>query len=338
LSEQITIIYPPIANWHLLYQRPQQLLTAFSRIEGVRSIFVTLERFKKLDKPIMEINDDMFVVREGVNYDHLIRGKKVLWFSYPPLISYADKFKFDLIVFDAIDNPVDEFSHWKQDMDKAVKRADIISCTARVMYEYHKNCGKPVFMCPNGADYHHFQKARSRLQRPGDFPDFEAHEKVIGFYGAMSTWIDIDLIEKIAERYRVVLIGNTSFAKIDVQNKNITVLEHKDYSELPFYLSWFDAALIPFKLTEMTKGCDPIKFYEYLSAGKPVLATRLTELNKFSHVAYFIDRSNCHEVIERALREDNAVRQEQRMKIARENSWDARAEKALEMIKNYICI
>ncbi len=336
MQKELTIIYPPIANWHLLFQRPQQLLTAFSKICGVRSIFITLELYKKLDRPIIELNENLYLVRDGVDYDYLIKGKKILWFSYPPLIHYAEGRNFDFIVFDAIDNPVEEFSHWKNEMEAAVNRSNIISCSAELLYEIHKGCGKPVFLCPNGADYEHFSQAQRKTARPIDFPDFNKEEKVIGFYGSLASWLDTNLIKKIAEKYKVVLIGKTQFSNFHLYNKNITILEHKDYNELPAYLSRFDLALIPFKLTNMTKGCDPIKVYEYLSAGKPILATRLRELEKFKQDIYFIDMNNCYEIIEKAIKEENDIKKNSRINTAKDNSWNERAKLAYNMIiKNF---
>lgn len=337
LGPEITIVYPPVVDWYLLYQRPQQLLTSFAKIENVRSIFISNEMFKPLDKPVTEVKKDLFVVKHTADYEKLVKGRKVLWLSYPPYYTYAEKGAFDLVVFDAIDNPVGEFSHWAGNLGNALKYADIISCTTNYLYDYHKNSGKPVFLCPNGADYEHFKVARKRLPRPGDLPLLDKNEKLIGFYGALASWIDFELISKIAEKYKVVLIGKNKYYNRGISHPNVTILEHKDYRELPFYLSHFDLALIPFKLDELTAGCDPIKFYEYISAGKPVLATELDELKRnFSDIAYFVNCDNCHEVIARAIAEDSLVLQEERMEVARQNSWDTRAKKAINMIRKHL--
>jgi hypothetical protein len=128
-KNMITIIYPATVDWFLLYQRPQQLMMYFSQIENVRVIFVARELYQRLPQPIMKINDDMYVVRNDVNYSHLVKGKKVIWFSNPQQHALFDKKNYDLVVFDAIDNPVGEFISWKHDLNKAVEAADIISCT-----------------------------------------------------------------------------------------------------------------------------------------------------------------------------------------------------------------
>lgn len=159
-SIEMTIVYPPALDWNLLFQRPQQLMTAFSKIPGVRAIFINEESYQKMSRPIEKINEDLFLVRKGVSYDHLVKGKKVLWFSNPGQYNYRDGRRFDFTVFDYLDNSADEFAIWKNYIPKCFARADLVATTAKVMYEAHKDDGKPIFMCPNGADYEHFKKAQ----------------------------------------------------------------------------------------------------------------------------------------------------------------------------------
>ncbi|WP_180287199.1 glycosyltransferase [Paenibacillus sp. LK1] len=333
-SIEMTIIYPPALDWNLLFQRPQQLMTAFSKIPGVRAIFINEETYKKQSQPIEKLSDDLFLVQKGINYDHLVKGKKVLWFSSPGQYNYRDGRNFDFTVFDYLDNSADEFAVWKDYIPKCFERADLIATTAKVMYEAHKNDGKPIFMCPNGADYEHFKKARVSLPIPADFPDVKEGQKVVGFHGAMASWVDYSLITDIADKgYRVVLIGNNALYQKNIVHPNITCLPHKDYRVLPVYIAQFDVCIVPFKLTEMIRGCDPIKYYEYLSAGKPVITTRMEEIvNKYSNVTYFMDRHNCGQMLQKAISENSEAKIAARAMVARANSWDGRAMDAVKMI------
>lgn len=333
-SIEMTIIYPPALDWNLLFQRPQQLMTAFSRIPGVRAIFINPETYRAQERPIEKLNEDLFLVRRGIHYDHLIKGKKVLWFSSPAQYDYADGKQFDFTVFDYLDNSADEFAVWKEYIPKCFERADLISTTARIMYEAHQKEGKPIFMCPNGADYAHFEKAQTTLSPPSDFPKIREGQRVVGFHGAMASWVDYSLITQIADLgYQVVLIGNNALYQKRILHPNITCLPHKDYRVLPSYIAQFDVCIVPFKLTEMIRGCDPIKYYEYLAAGKPVLTTRMEEIvHKYAHVTYFMDRYNCGKMLEKAINENDTSKIRARTQVARANSWDARAMDAIKKI------
>lgn len=335
-KEQITVIYPGTVDYYLLLQRPQQLLKAMAKIQNVRTIFISSELYKKLPKKIMEISKDFYVVSVDSDYEKLVKGKVIFWCSYPDHIDYFLKVKKDYTVFDAIDNPVEEFSAWSKNLNNAIKKADAISCTANILFEQHKDKNKHVFMCPNGGEYNHFKNASKKLEKPKDFPVFSKEEKVVGFYGAMADWLDLDLIKKIATKYKVVLIGKNKYYPIQIEDKNITNIEHVDYLKLPYYLSQFDVAMIPFKLTEMIKGCDPVKLQEYLASGKPVIATKIEDVvANFSDVVDFIDIDNCLEVIDNILKNDSADKKKKRMQTSLDNSWDKRAQTAIENI-NYV--
>lgn len=332
----ITFIFPTVVDWYMLYQRPHQLCTAFSKMDNVRAIFISSEDFKNLPNSITQINEDLFVISKDVDFSPLVKGKTVLWFSFPPQYVYCNKYDFDLTVFDAIDNPVEEFLFWNKDIKNAVECADIISCTADILYEKHQESNKPTFLWPNGADYNHFKNATQILPKPDDFPEFNDDEIVIGFYGAMASWIDYKLIREIANKYKIVLIGKNKYYNRTLNEKNVFILEHKPYEELPYYLSHFDFTIIPFKLTEMIKGCDPIKFYEYISAGKPVISSEIEELKKkFSDITTFVNTENCLRKIEEAIKNETIMKKAKRIEIAKQNSWEVRATIALEIIKKY---
>ncbi|ASA22759.1 glycosyltransferase [Paenibacillus donghaensis] len=337
-KQSITIIYPPTVDYYMLYQRPHQLLKALSRINNVRCIFISSEVFKPLPKPINEVSKNMFVVRGNSDYKSLIQGKVVYWVSYPEHIDYHLTVEKDFVVFDAIDNPVDEFAVWKDKLDYAVSKADIVSCTANILYEYHsKRTNKPIFMCPNGGDFAHFKKAKKRLDKPHDFPKTNKDDKVVGFYGALATWLDTEIIKKIAEKYKVVLIGKNKYYPIEVNHPNVYNIEHKDYLQLPIYLSHFDVAIIPFKLTEMMKGCDPVKLQEYLASGKPVVTTEIEDVvANFSDVVDFMNIDNCLEVIDRVIAENSKEKEAKRIETSIRNSWDVRAETAIEALNLYM--
>ncbi|KGG80056.1 hypothetical protein Y919_08405 [Caloranaerobacter azorensis H53214] len=333
---EITIVFPPLLDWYLLYQRPQQLATAFSKIYNVRCIYISNEVYKKLNRPILKVNDNLFVVRINTDYSQLVKGKKILWFSYPKHYKYITE-GFDFVVFDGIDVPADEFLFWTVDLKRAIDCANIIACTSELLYKLYRKYNKPIFMCTNAADYEHFKIAQEKLPKPSDFPTIKSNEKVIGYYGALASWLDYKLISKISDRYKVILIGKNKYYKKVIEHPNLTILEHKDYSQLPYYLSHFDLAMIPFKLTRMINGCDPIKYYEFISAGKPVVSTEIYEIKrKYSEITYFMNYNNCYQIIERAIKEDCLSKKLERIEIAKENTWDIRAKKAYDEIIKYL--
>jgi glycosyltransferase involved in cell wall biosynthesis len=105
---------------------------------------------------------------------------------------------------------------------------------------------------------------------------------VLGFFGLIHDWIDLDLIGWLAERrpaWNLVMIGKVAVDNARIRHlANIHWLGRQPYEKLPSYCRRFDVGLIPFVLNELTRNVNPIKLREYLSAGVPVVSTNLPEV------------------------------------------------------------
>ncbi|WP_316570814.1 hypothetical protein [Neobacillus sp. YIM B06451] len=331
MKKEITIIYPPAIDYKFMHQRPQQMMKAMAEL-GVNVLFLNPETFFDQDKPVevpFSHLPNFRVVKKDVDISPFIEGKKVLWCAVNQA-KQIDLHKPDLAIFDSCDLPSDEFSVWKSYIPEMEEKCDIIFATSPPIYNEHKANGKNVYLLPNGADFEHFKKASSPIgDRPKDLPSTKGLP-LIGYYGAIYSWLDVEIIEKIANRYPVVLIGSQN---IQIKHRNVTMLDMKFYEELPHYLSWFDVAIIPFKMTDMIKATNPIKFYEYISAGKPVVSAPLPELSKYKHLCYFAEKKNVIAKIEEAFMENTVEKIHERQKEAMKHDWVSRAEEALKIIQ-----
>lgn len=321
----INIIYPPTIDWNYLFQRPQQLMRSFAR-NGWNAWFMNFDHMIPKERCIEVPEENLHIVNHLRFYDLPMTGDRILWFSYPEHYSYDYHQK--ITVFDSIDEPKDEFEHWAEHYYNALRAADVVFASSQSLYDLAVSSGhKNVHLLENAADYDHFARAQSgKLPAPPDFP--ERKGPVIGYYGALASWVDFDLINQTAEAgYDVVIIGPWLIYPVTLHH-NVTVLPQKPYTELPNYLQYFDVAIIPFKVTEMIKGCNPIKMWEYMAAGKPVVTTAIPECQKYKEIYASGDFLGD---IAKALKDTKAKR-DKRIKLAKANSWDARAKKAIEIL------
>ena len=332
-----TIVYPATIDYEWMYQRPQQLLKAFAE-QGHRTIFYNYDYFFKQKEPKIELYPNFFLCRAEVPLEKIgIDEPIVLWITYPNHVKYVGKFKEKLVVFDALDEPTGEFEFWANDVDNIANKADVIFATAKKMYDYHIKKHDNVHMCPNGADYEYFSKAQKLFApKPKDLPKND--RPIIGYFGAIASWIDWELIRYIStqnKHFNFVIIGPLYDKFRDpVRANNIYYLGRKDYSELPKYLQWFDVCMIPFKVTPMIEGCNPIKMYEYLSAGKPVITTNMPETSQFKEIYIGRTKEEFNQKIHQVLLEKNNIDKiNQRIELAKNNSWTHRATEALEVIE-----
>jgi glycosyltransferase involved in cell wall biosynthesis len=167
--------------------------------------------------------------------------------------------------------------------------------------------------------------------------DFLGDKPIIGYFGAISDWFDVDLIAycaRIRPKYNFVLIGSTFGAdtnKIEYL-ENVFLLGERAYQSLPGYLAYFDVCLIPFKLIPLTMATNPVKFYEYLSSGKPVVSVRLPELIEYADCCYLADNAEefVAQIDEAYQSKDDLELKNMRLELARNNSWDSRVDTILK--------
>jgi glycosyltransferase involved in cell wall biosynthesis len=205
------------------------------------------------------------------------------------------------------------------------RRADLVITTSATLCDERRPFNPNTHWVPNGADIDHFARPAlaaadlERVQRP-----------IVGFIGGLSQWVDIDLVARLAELrpgVTFVLVGpiGTDMRPVEYHH-NVILLGARPYDTLPSYLAAMDVALIPFKKDRVTYHADPIKAYEYLAAGVPVVATDLPALRRLQHVLHLADSPDSFATrLDAALAEaaDPQRRAERQAEAAR-HSWASR--------------
>lgn len=211
--------------------------------------------------------------------------------------------------------------------EELCRRADLVITTSATLCEERRGFNPNTHWVANGADIAHFSQPASPA------PDLASVDgPVVGFVGGLSEWVDIDLIARLARMRPTctfALIGPVG-AGVDVSAlhglPNVRLLGPRPYAILPSYLAAMDVALIPFKHSGVTYHADPIKAYEYLAAGLPVVATDLPALRRLDHVVHLARSDDAFAAaVDRALseRRDDALRSARQHEATR-HSWAAR--------------
>jgi glycosyltransferase involved in cell wall biosynthesis len=189
-------------------------------------------------------------------------------------------------------------------------------------------------LCPNGVDFAHFARHDATRNPPDDLAPILARRRpIIGYYGALAEWFDYDLVAYAAKAlpdHEFVLIGpdydGTMRSRDLFTLANVNWLGVKEYAELASYLRYFDVATIPFLVNEVTHSVSPIKLFEYMAGGRPIVTTDLRECARYSVVQVAKTPPDFVDEIRRAVRrgQDPAFRELLR-NTARANTWDVRA-------------
>jgi O-antigen biosynthesis protein len=245
-----------------------------------------------------------------------------------------------LIIYDCIDRfPLfhENASYVIEAEERLVSKADIVFATATGLYDRLCQIKANTFLLPNAADYEHFAYATTHgLKPPSEIADMP--KPILGYMGEMAQWFDFDLVYNVAAQHpewSIVLIGlvhaNPTHRLFKLPN--VYRLGRRDYADLPAYVNQFDVCLLPFLLTALTAVVNPVKLYEYLAAGKPVVSTPMREVLRYQDVVEIADRSAFSTAIQRALRTNSEAKIQQRVEFARRNTWDQRVEEIIRVLQ-----
>jgi glycosyltransferase involved in cell wall biosynthesis len=143
-----------------------------------------------------------------------------------------------------------------------------------------------TFLVTHGVDVAHFRKACNPLTTiPDEMKGFKG--PIIGFFGLIADWVDIDLIRFLADSQRdwnFVFLGKcVTDIRIFDGAPNIHLLGPRPYALLPSYAKAFDVGILPFVVNDLTLAANPLKLREYLAAGLPVVASAIPEAEKLQH-------------------------------------------------------
>jgi len=332
------IIYPPTLDFHYLVQRPQQLIKKFAE-QNITSLFLNLPGiYERGYRGIDQINPYLYVFHYTEPHPYLQGIRPVVYYSAPAQVNLVQRYHPSLTVFDSVDEPSDEFAAWKPYYYRAVSLADLVICTSQKLYETALNYNPNVYLVPNGCDYDHFARSAGSALPPYDMRKLQG--PVIGYIGAIASWCDLELIDRLAciyPNYNFVMIGPLYNVSTVPQRPNLHWLGFKNYEELPDYARCFDVGIIPFKNSSMIDAVNPIKMWEYLAAGMPVVTTAVPEAKKYEGILFYSqDEEAFLTNIQLALRDNSYLRREERLALARQNSWDARAERIIALIEYHL--
>ena len=344
-----------VIDWHFRIQRPQHLarsLATHSRVFYFSNHFIdsadvgyqiekldpNLDLFQVsfnvpgapaiyFDSPSLETLDSL--KRSMVKFfrEHQIVASVTI-LQHPFWYPLAKLFPNSLTVYDCMDhhegfgNVPDGLLELESLM---ASRADLLCVTSQWLENHVANLNENVAVIRNAADFCHFAEAPEKVFETGGY------KGVIGYFGAIAEWFDIELIKKVSESfpaYLVLLVGDDTVGAGAAlsSHRNIKLTGEVKFADLPFYFHSFDVCLLPFKVLPLTLATNPVKVYEYLSAGKPVVSVDLPEIEQFGDLVY--SASNDDEFLEKlslALDESDSDLKVQRIRFAKAQTWSHRA-------------
>lgn len=206
-----------------------------------------------------------------------------------------------------------------------VTNCDLLVVTAQRLYDKWQPYNRSTLLARNATDFDFY----ARRCQPNDLLPANS-SPIIGYFGAIADWFDIELLAEVVKlrpQYSFLLLGGVFDVNISPLQAlpNVKLLGQQPYETMPQYLYNFAACIIPFKVNPITEATDPVKLYEYLSGGKPVVAVKLPELEPYRDYIYFAETAGEFAAkLDLALSEDSPQQTESRRQLAQQHTWSQR--------------
>jgi GT2 family glycosyltransferase/glycosyltransferase involved in cell wall biosynthesis len=355
-SGRFDVICFPVIDWHFRIQRPQHLARELAA-SGHRVFYVctapetgasepgyevaespasnvflvklrsSLKRLPNLYRDAMSerVREDLASALDQLCSDHDVQDPVAI-VDLPYWRPLAETLPGGLVVYDCMDHHAGFSTNsaaMLREEQALVERADLVITTSAWL-EQEIARTRPSVLVRNGAEVKRFGTT-SKVPRTNCRP-------VVGYIGAVSEWFDIGLVQEVARRcpeFDFEIVGAVTV--IDVadasREHNIRFVGEVPYEEAADWVGRFDVCLIPFQITPLTIATNPVKVYEYLAAGKPVVSTPLPELEPMSDMVHMAaDAPGFAAAVKAAVLEcGNSELAESRRSWASQHDWASRA-------------
>ncbi len=285
---------------------------------------------------VRSLNARLLVAAVGRATRALGMSKPILWAYVPQAEPLRRALAPELVVYHCVDDIAAQKGVDAAAFAAAERRfasaADLVLASSAPLARRMRTLAANVLEAPNVADTTLFATALE----PGPIDPALAALPAprIVFTGAIvATKIDLGLIEQLAglrPDWTIALVGpvgvgdpSTDVSRLGAR-PNVHLLGARRQRELPALLRGADAALIPYAINPLTMSIFPMKVYEYLAAGLPVVSTPLPSLQGVQPLRFAADAPALAAALAAELAADTPQRRRDRSRLAAGHSWDAR--------------
>lgn len=362
------VIWRSSFGWNVpLYQRPQQVANCLSKEKTVVLYEVTNETdkvsvAKKQQDNLFLINFTNPLIKKWITelLEKTNKPKYLQIYSTNWSMSVSEMKQYIKSGYKVIYEYIDDLSpvlagtkelpvNIKEKYEYVMSHTDniyVIVTAEEIMKDVVKKRGRNnlVLAC-NGVDYNFFKNIDNSFEFDEDFKKvLEEKKPIIGYYGALASWFDYDLIKELARKradYNIVFFGikyddSIEKAKLE-QYENIHYLGARNYKVLKNYANKFTVCTIPFLINSITEATSPVKLFEYMALEKPIVTTDMKECRKYKSVLVAKNHEEYIEFIDKAIEMNRKQNENKKYfelldKEARENDWMKKTEEIIKLI------
>lgn len=355
IEPRIWIVRFLIRHW----RKPQAITSLLHRLAGVEQVLPNLFiksqwnllPFSRELKSIAAINCwlNRASVLRAAHKLGFISKQTVLWLYDTESAEYLSAFPGIFTIYDCVDDHaaqagVDRNPRRVADEEQAIlSRANVVTVTSKkllaIKHEQHSN----VHLVLNAGDVDSVLFAEQQPVTPAVTARMKnIPHPIIGSVGALDSYkLDFDLLSSVATAqptWQFVLIGEPVVdhdrGKLEQlrQLPNVHLLGAVDHTQVAQYVSFFDVCCIPYRSSRYNEASFPLKFWEFMVTGKPIVVTGLPELREYNHLINYVQTpAEFTAAIQSALHDPNQGKSE-RIALAATHTWQNRVDQIMALL------
>jgi glycosyltransferase involved in cell wall biosynthesis len=341
-AKQVPVLFVPLPqsiwNFRLPPEAPERVFSPVRNLLVMKPLRFLPGRLEAI--PAVYAVNRILIIRQVCAAAHKQGFKKpLIWAQNVEAAEYIDVIPHSLLIYDNTEDWLEFFSTSRKRYREKVKvwdkklmeRADAVIVVSEDLLHKKKPFNPHTYWVQNGVDFDHFNKADAAdTVVPGSIAQIP--HPVLGYVGGLPTRLDFSLLAYVLNArpdWHFLIVGPVKqSAGIDEikKMKNIHFTGSVAYKDLPGYIKHFDVCTIPHKVDGLTKSMNPLKLFEYLATGKPIVTMDVGGVEQFSSALEVgRDYKGFTAGCEKALRQ-GAVEKDTRLALALKNTWERRVD------------
>jgi hypothetical protein len=356
---QQRILYVCHVDWGWIKQRPQHIAEQLRQFFDVRVLFnhnwkrgnlPNKFRISPSCLPLLHIplrrfvpalaKLDAFTTRLMVQCTVSLLRPDFIWLTWPDSFEYLPKRLKASLVYDCMDDVltfprnVNRIAHLERLERALVDRAAIVFVSSKRLQsvlEARHHQPQKYHLLRNAFDGKILPGPKGKHRSAGVF--------TIGYCGTIAPWCDWELLIKLVNakpEVEVHLVGPVDDGASVVAHPRIVLRGAATHSALPAIMDEFDCLLMPFQVTPLIESVDPVKLYEYINFGKPIVSVYYDEIARFAPFVHFYrSHDQALEIVSQLAAGEIGRKYSdvERRDFLSKNSWMERASVAVVLLK-----
>ena len=359
------ILWRSSFGWNVpLFQRPQHIAKELADqkclvLYEVTTMTDKVEAIKKVKNNLYLVNlrNRKFAKMFHKYVSKIQKPKYLQFYSTDYTLSVKDVKKYQNLGFEVIYEYIDDLNpsiagvkklpkNVQEKYDLAMQDKSVfVVVTASLLEDdvISKRGNRRLCYACNGVDYDFFQNIDKKFPYDKNFRKiFDEKLPTVGYYGAIASWFDYDLIKKLAQtnKYNIILFGviyDDYYRKSGIGGlAHVHFMGSVDYKVLKNYAAKIDVLTIPFIINDITRATSPLKVFEYMALHKPIVTTDMLECRKYDSVMIGHTHQEFVNLVSLATKM-NAKKDKEYFKTldkeAKANTWEVKAKTIVNMLR-----